>query len=156
MTSLDISPSWSSLVGRVSFSFATATMKPFNNLIYMSSLTEIISSAVVIALQSQLKDYVPTGVGAKHNGEAEQCFCKWRVAAIPALMVTLVLLTPVFNWLWKEESRFHAFRSSNVFSTGNESSGDNLTPNYLDLVEYNSHQFCAFCSLLHAYLTEHT
>lgn len=65
---------------RVILSCATATMTPLINLIYMSSLTEIISSAVVIALQSQLKDYVLTGAGAKHNGEALQCFCEWRVA----------------------------------------------------------------------------
>lgn len=47
-------------------------MKPFNSLIYMSSLTEIISSAAVIAMRSQLKDYVPTVVGAKQDGEAQQ------------------------------------------------------------------------------------
>lgn len=65
---------------RVMFSSAAATVKPFNSLIYMSvagsGLTEIISSAVVIAMQSQLKDYAPTGDEATHNREAQQCFCK--------------------------------------------------------------------------------
>lgn len=38
------------------FSSAAATLKAFNNLIYMSSLTEVRSRAVVIATQSPLKD----------------------------------------------------------------------------------------------------
>lgn len=42
--------------GCVTFSYAAATLKAFNNLIYMSSLTEVTSCAVVIATQSQLKD----------------------------------------------------------------------------------------------------
>lgn len=45
-------------------------MKPFNSLIYMSSLTEIISSAAVIVMRSQLKDYVSTVVRAKQDVEA--------------------------------------------------------------------------------------
>lgn len=77
----------------VTLSCATATMTPLINLIYMSSLTEIISSAVVIALQSQLKDYVLTGAGAKHNGEALQCFCQWRVAG------DIFCLLPAFKML---------------------------------------------------------
>lgn len=51
------------------FSCASATLKASNNLIYMSSLTEVISSAVVIATQSQLRDY-----RSQHNVKAEQCF----------------------------------------------------------------------------------
>lgn len=43
-------------------------------------------------MQSQLKDYVPTGDGAKHNREAQQCFSKWQVvAAISSKNVALVL-----------------------------------------------------------------
>ena len=38
-----------------------------------SGLTEIISSAVVIAMQSQLRDYVSTGDGAKYNRHENVC-----------------------------------------------------------------------------------
>lgn len=68
------------ILDRTDMWFLAMLLKLFNRLIYMSvtdsSLTEIISSAVVIAMQSQLKDYVSTGVGAKHNREAQQCLCE--------------------------------------------------------------------------------
>lgn len=42
--------------GRAILRSAAATSKAFNNLIYMSSLPEVTSPAVVMATQSQLKD----------------------------------------------------------------------------------------------------
>lgn len=55
--------------GRVIFSSTAATLKAFNNLIYMSSLPEVTSPAVVIATQSQLRDY-----GSKHSVKGRTLF----------------------------------------------------------------------------------
>lgn len=56
------------------------------------SLTEVMSSAVVIAMQSQLKDYAPTGNGAQHNRE-----CVWILALIPSDLEPLSAKLITFN-----------------------------------------------------------
>ena len=54
-----------------------------------SGLTEIINFVVMLAKQSQLRDYV-TGNGTKHNSKAEECLCKGQGAAVSSLKVTLI------------------------------------------------------------------
>lgn len=72
--------------------FTYSMLLQLSNCVTDNGLTKIRNAVVMIAMQSQLKDYVPTGDAAEHNSEPQGCLCKRQGAAVSALKCDFTLI----------------------------------------------------------------